>query len=748
MVAEPAGRPTPLSPHAAARQHTAAAAAAASATAAPGSDERQAVVLRVEVATKGQARLLTWSVWGLLVGIIVAAAVLSATQNSYDTLGKLRGYYIGQLAVASLCLALLLCLGPWLALSVQRSRRERRVWSKRQRLFTIHAAGILSLHTTYSCCYVAALALQVGQPSCTYAWVALSALEFVRKILFCCMLLFVLASQMGMCLWRGKGALDMHPDYRLVVDRPLADRARYMLPLFFLWVLLVASVGVSLASRLRRVHEDVFASIEGCGTEVVELQCQVPSTQVAGASLGVALLFVFAAGTIWLSRKATRDHRELPFVRYRDTHIFIRIQARVVAPVIVSVVLSSLLLELIPTLKGTCLGLLFSVTGNLPIELSLTVAVAAMVLLYMPRSEEVDSPLLQAFLQEFSWTAAAVPADLARRNALLEANIAAERRGARQSLGMRAVDFFPSYMRRMLGWLAGSEDAAEAVERLEHEPIFCVETAIRLLYWSRLAYQEEDELDNEYVSVKSALALFGLQEWEEIWDPASDTHAVLGWSAAQRTAVLAFRGTASLQNVLTDAKAWKVQHQAPWRPRGRTIMVHAGHSLGGALAVLAALELRKQHPATRLTVCTFGCPRVFDMAGAREFNAAVPDCWTAINAMDPVPWVPKWGFKRVGKRVTIDAAGNLVLRPSYFDLSVYHHGADILDHLAGSYALSLACFLKAQFSPSRAIRGGAAGVEALACAMDLTHCLCMQHADLASLRDPKQLPAPTVLEIY
>ena len=36
--------------------------------------------------------------------------------------------------------------------------------------------------------------------------------------------------------------------------------------------------------------------------------------------------------------------------------------------------------------------------------------------------------------------------------------------------------------------------------------------AIRLLYWSRLAYQEEDELDNEYVGVKSALGLFGLEQ--------------------------------------------------------------------------------------------------------------------------------------------------------------------------------------------------------------------------------------------
>lgn len=33
--------------------------------------------------------------------------------------------------------------------------------------------------------------------------------------------------------------------------------------------------------------------------------------------------------------------------------------------------------------------------GNLPIDLSLTVAVSTMALLYMPRSEEVDSPILQ-----------------------------------------------------------------------------------------------------------------------------------------------------------------------------------------------------------------------------------------------------------------------------------------------------------------------------------------------------------------
>lgn len=36
----------------------------------------------------------------------------------------------------------------------------------------------------------------------------------------------------------------------------------------------------------------------------------------------------------------------------------------------------------------------------------------------------------------------------------------------------------------------------------------------------------------------------------------------------------------------------------------------SGHSLGGALATLAALRIRQQHPTSQLTVLTYGCPRV------------------------------------------------------------------------------------------------------------------------------------------
>jgi hypothetical protein len=44
--------------------------------------------------------------------------------------------------------------------------------------------------------------------------------------------------------------------------------------------------------------------------------------------------------------------------------------------------------------------------------------------------------------------------------------------------------------------------------------------------------------------------------------------------------------------------------------------LHAGHSLGGALAVLASLEIARQHPDSHITTYTFGCPRVGRVAGS------------------------------------------------------------------------------------------------------------------------------------
>ena len=50
----------------------------------------------------------------------------------------------------------------------------------------------------------------------------------------------------------------------------------------------------------------------------------------------------------------------------------------------------------------------------------------------------------------------------------------------------------------------------------------------------------------------TAMGLSEMREVETFWDPMHDTKAVLGWNS--HTIVLAFRGTKSLRNALSDIK--------------------------------------------------------------------------------------------------------------------------------------------------------------------------------------------------
>jgi predicted lipase len=68
-----------------------------------------------------------------------------------------------------------------------------------------------------------------------------------------------------------------------------------------------------------------------------------------------------------------------------------------------------------------------------------------------------------------------------------------------------------------------------------------------------------------------------------------------------------------------------------------------GHSLGGALATLAAydLSLRRWTRRPRVAMYNFGSPRVGNRVFAAEFNARVPDAWRVVNRSDAVCTVPR-----------------------------------------------------------------------------------------------------------
>ncbi len=55
------------------------------------------------------------------------------------------------------------------------------------------------------------------------------------------------------------------------------------------------------------------------------------------------------------------------------------------------------------------------------------------------------------------------------------------------------------------------------------------------------------------LSIEDAMQLYGLTSFELLWERERDTKALMAWN--EDTLVLAFRGTASLRNVIADIQA-------------------------------------------------------------------------------------------------------------------------------------------------------------------------------------------------
>jgi hypothetical protein len=104
---------------------------------------------------------------------------------------------------------------------------------------------------------------------------------------------------------------------------------------------------------------------------------------------------------------------------------------------------------------------------------------------------------------------------------------------------------------------------------------------------------------------------------------------------------------------------------------GRWRVALTGHSLGGGLATLAALDLALRPWAAarrpKLTLVNFGSPRVGNRAFARALDEHVPDAWRFVNGDDAVVSLPRLvGFCHCGHLVRLAAGAEpeLVRRSS------------------------------------------------------------------------------------
>ncbi|WP_428340081.1 lipase family protein [Mycobacterium sp.] len=163
---------------------------------------------------------------------------------------------------------------------------------------------------------------------------------------------------------------------------------------------------------------------------------------------------------------------------------------------------------------------------------------------------------------------------------------------------------------------------------------------------------------------------------------------LMGRNATTRTAFLSFRGT-------SDAAEWVADIDAlpeDYRPINGFGQVHSGfqavyevvrdniaanlaiatagcdqivitgHSLGAALAVLAAPDVARKMPPNPIEprLITFAGPKVGLGDFAAAFNALIESCYRVVNSLDIVPFLPPTpptAYVHVGAQISVDSGG-------------------------------------------------------------------------------------------
>jgi hypothetical protein len=80
-----------------------------------------------------------------------------------------------------------------------------------------------------------------------------------------------------------------------------------------------------------------------------------------------------------------------------------------------------------------------------------------------------------------------------------------------------------------------------------------------------------------------------------------------------------------------------------------------GHSLGGALATLGTVDIRKNLGRPSVDLCTVGCPRVGLVRFRINFDNLIDRCFRIVELRDIVPQVPPafLGFNHVGLQINV-----------------------------------------------------------------------------------------------
>uniref|UniRef100_A0A7S2W9E6 Fungal lipase-type domain-containing protein n=1 Tax=Mucochytrium quahogii TaxID=96639 RepID=A0A7S2W9E6_9STRA len=307
-----------------------------------------------------------------------------------------------------------------------------------------------------------------------------------------------------------------------------------------------------------------------------------------------------------------------------------------------------------------------------------------------------------------------------------------------------------------------TENEKPFLRQIRDVNVFVLESEMTMFNFSCASYYLGTEANPKTPEEESMLLEDQKYKYiKHIYDAPTDTHCLVAHSSDRL--IFAFRGTVSEQNAKTDlnlglipwdvandpnvvasidcpeedlisekgmrAKVHEGFHKAYYNVREEILecvkefavssgkppgcqlraVCCTGHSLGGALATLAAFDIALlignivQRYRVAVSCTTFGSPRVGNFVFAKRFNALISTCHRFVNAKDFIPKTPVKnlltkltlkGYYHVGTLVLLSNDGALIINPSSIERHV-RSGAyrnSPVAHTTRSYAFSFLCW--------------------------------------------------------
>ncbi|MCB0176868.1 MAG: lipase family protein [Anaerolineae bacterium] len=116
-----------------------------------------------------------------------------------------------------------------------------------------------------------------------------------------------------------------------------------------------------------------------------------------------------------------------------------------------------------------------------------------------------------------------------------------------------------------------------------------------------------------------------------------------------------------------------------------------GHSLGGAIATLAALDTAYNVPGKSISCYTYGSPKVGNDSFVKNYNRLVPNTYRCINGHDMVPSAPPGVFGHVGQAYCVGGGSEKEYSWTEIVASLMDK---IDDHFPYNYIKGLQAFVK------------------------------------------------------